>query len=139
MQIKFFFESSTLKIEDKKKLKQFIAAIFEQERVLLSSLTYIFCSDEYLLSINRQFLQHDDYTDVITFTLSEPEEPIQGEIYISADRIKENAAKFGTEVNMELYRVIFHGALHLCGYKDKSPKDKKNMTKAEDKYLKLYN
>jgi rRNA maturation RNase YbeY len=102
------------------------------------SLNYIFCSDNYLLGINNEFLQHDDYTDIITFCLSGSKEPINGEIYISTDRVKDNARIHGVAINEEIHRVIFHGALHLCGFNDKKSAEKKEMRFQEDKYLKLY-
>ena len=119
-------------------MKQFIIALFRREKKALAELSFIFCSDPYLLEINRQFLQHDFYTDIITFPLSDPGQPISGEIYISVDRVRENAAAFGNSLQKELHRVIFHGALHLCGYKDKTPGDEKLMRKMEDHYLALY-
>ena len=138
MAIKFILHETSIKIPERLRLKAHIEHIFKRERKNLSSLTYIFCSDKYLLTINTEFLNHDDYTDIITFCLSEPREPIVGEIYISADRVKENAQNLDNSINEELHRVIFHGALHLCGYKDKAPGDKKKMTKAEDRNLKMY-
>ncbi len=120
------------------RLKQFIIALFRREKKPLAELNYIFCSDQRLLEINRQFLQHDFYTDIITFPLSDPGQPISGEIYISVDRVRDNAAAFGSSIKRELLRVIFHGALHLCGHKDKSPADEKLMRKMEDHYLALY-
>jgi rRNA maturation RNase YbeY len=125
-------------LKERTRLKQFIIKLFRQEKKPLASLSYIFCSDQYLLDINRQFLQHDFYTDIITFPLSDAGQPINGEIYISVDRVRDNAREFGSSVRKELHRVIFHGALHLCGYKDKGPRDEKLMRKMEDKYLKLY-
>jgi len=138
MAVQFFFNASLIKLSERRRLKLFINLLFKEERMLFSSLSYVFCSDQYLLSINREFLQHDDYTDIITFCLSGASEPVEGEIYISTDRVKENAISIGTSINNELHRVIFHGALHLCGYKDKKPSDKRKMTDAEDKYLQLY-
>jgi len=138
MAVQFFFNASLIKLSERRRLKLFINQLFKEERMLFSSLSYVFCSDQYLLSINREFLQHDDYTDIITFCLSGASEPVEGEIYISTDRVKENAISIGTSINNELHRVIFHGALHLCGYKDKKPSDKRKMTDAEDKYLQLY-
>ena len=138
MAVQFFFNASLIKLSERRRLKLFINQLFKEERMLFSSLSYVFCSDQYLLSINREFLQHDDYTDIITFCLSGASEPVEGEIYISTDRVKENAISIGTSFNNELHRVIFHGALHLCGYKDKKPSDKRKMTDAEDKYLQLY-
>jgi probable rRNA maturation factor len=125
-------------LENRGELKRFIAILFKKEEQKLAELQYIFCSDDRLLEINRQFLQHDFYTDIITFPLSEPGHPINGEIYISVDRVKENAAEFGSSIKKELHRVIFHGALHLCGYKDKTPKEEKQMRLLEEKYLTLY-
>lgn len=122
----------------KTKLKVQIEQLFKKERVLLDSLNYIFCSDEYLLQINREFLKHDFYTDIITFDLSEKTGAVIGEVYISLDRVKENAATLGTIFNEELLRVLFHGALHLCGYRDKKKADIEEMRKKEEQYLRLY-
>jgi rRNA maturation RNase YbeY len=119
-------------------LKKFLVNLFKKEGVKLAGLNYIFCSDSYLLNINQQYLKHNDYTDIITFPLSRGPEGIFGEIYISIDRVRENARTFNTSFTKELHRVIFHGALHLCGYKDKRPKDKQAMTKAEDKNLQAF-
>lgn len=138
MGIKFFSNNISLKLSQRKKLKLFIGNLFQRETKPLLSLNYIFCSDDFLLSINKEFLNHDQYTDIITFSLSQPNQPIEGEIYISVDRVKNNAAILGEDQNVELHRVIFHGALHLCGYKDKAMQDKKAMTSAENKYLSLY-
>lgn len=98
----------------------------------------MFCSDEFLLQINREYLQHDYYTDIITFDLSDPGGPVRGEIYISVDRVRENAKDLGTTLRKELLRVIFHGALHLCGYKDKTRQEQARMRDLEEKYLALY-
>ena len=138
MAIKFFFTDVSIPLNERNKLKLFLKQLFNDEQQHLQSLSYIFCSDQYLLGINKEFLQHDDYTDIITFTLSEPLMPIEGEIYISIDRIKDNAHIHNVSIREELHRVIFHGALHLCGYKDKVLLDKQNMTAGEDKYLGLY-
>jgi len=104
----------------------------------LEQLQYIFCSDEYLLEINKQHLQHNYYTDIITFDLSEKPNAVIGEIYISVDRVRDNAQNYDATFKNELLRVIFHGALHLCGFKDKTEKDQTLMRKAEDKYLQYY-
>jgi probable rRNA maturation factor len=101
-------------------------------------LTYIFCTDARLHGMNLQFLEHDDYTDIITFDLSEREDEVIGEIYISAERVAENAGKFSTTYERELHRVIFHGALHLCGLGDKKPAEQKAMRAAEDEALKQW-
>jgi probable rRNA maturation factor len=102
-------------------------------------LQYVFVSDEALLQMNQTYLQHDTFTDIITFDLSEKHTTILGEIYISIDRINENATQFKVDYLQELHRIIFHGALHLCGYADKTPKAKKEMTIMEDKWLADWN
>ena len=104
----------------------------------MANLTYVFCSDEDLLEINRTYLKHDYFTDIITFDLSFTKKEIIGEIYISVDRVRENAGRFNSTLRKELHRVIFHGALHLCGYRDKNLQEQKVMRAKEDEYLKLY-
>lgn len=110
-------------------------AVKRENRELLS-LSVVFCSDDYLLSINQNYLGHFDYTDVITFDLSEDSQ-ISGEVYISIDRIRENALKFAVPFTDELHRVIIHGVMHLCGYTDDNPEAKRRMTEKEDYYLSL--
>ena len=138
MDIQFFFTDQKFSLTERAKLKRFIQSIFKKEKTLAASLTYIFCSDPYLLEINKQFLQHDYYTDIITFDLSSTKGLIVGEVYISIDRVRDNANQLDDTIKNELHRVIFHGALHLCGYKDKKLSDEKAMRAAEEKYLKLY-
>src|SRR5688572_23762728 len=111
--------------------KDVIRDLFKKEKTRLEQLQYIFCSDEYLLEINKQHLNHNYYTDIITFDLSETPDAVTGEIYISIDRVKDNAQTYKVSFKQELLRVIFHGALHLCGYKDKTEKDQVLMRKAE--------
>ena len=125
-------------LPDRKVLKKFIRSIFKKEKKILGELTIIFCSDDYLIELNRQFLQHDFYTDILSFPLSGSKEPLIAEIYISLDRVRENAKSSGTSLREELHRVIFHGVLHFCGYKDKSGRDKDKMRLMEDKYLNAY-
>lgn len=125
-------------LRQRKALKTYLLRLLKRKGRKLDSLRFIFCSDAYLLGINQQFLQHDDYTDIITFDLSEKGGDLVGEIYISIDRIRENASSFGVSFQRELHRVIFHGVLHLCGYKDKTPKDKLEMNRQEDLALKGY-
>jgi probable rRNA maturation factor len=127
-----------LNLRKRTKLKSFITNLFKAEKIILEELHYIFCSDEYLLNINQLFLNHDTYTDIITFNLANSGEPIISDIYISTDRVKENAALLHTSFSLELHRVIFHGALHLCGYRDKSKVDKDIMRQKEDFYLSQY-
>ena len=138
MAIHFFTQEVKFTLRERSVLKLFLADVFKQENKELSDLTYVFCSDEQLLSINRQYLQHDYYTDIITFDLSITKQTVMGEIHISIDRVRENAIEHGQSFNRELHRVILHGALHLCGYKDKSPKDEKQMRKKEEYYLNAY-
>jgi rRNA maturation RNase YbeY len=118
--------------------KEVIRDLFKKEKTKLEQLQYIFCSDDYLLEINKQHLNHNYYTDIITFDLSDKPNAVTGEIYISIDRVKDNAKTYKVPFKQELLRVIFHGALHLCGYKDKTEKDQAMMRKAEDKYLRYY-
>ena len=133
--IKFFFNNASISIENRSVIKNKINGIFLKEKKKYSNISFIFCSDKYLLSINNKFLGHNTYTDIITFPLNEEGEAIFGEIYISVDRIRENAVNEGCTIKNELYRVLFHGVLHLCGYKDKTIKDKKTMTAKENFYL----
>jgi rRNA maturation RNase YbeY len=114
-----------------------VASLFKKEKVSLSRLDYVFCSDEFLLEINNKFLNHDYYTDIITFDLSDTDS-IMGEIYISIDRVKDNATQQSTSFKEELTRVIFHGALHLCGYKDKKQSEINLMRQKENYYLNLF-
>ncbi|HEY9177887.1 MAG TPA: rRNA maturation RNase YbeY [Flavipsychrobacter sp.] len=140
MPARFYEQEVRSGLKDKKKLSAYIDGLVTQYRKGKgkSSLTYVFCTDAYLLDINRKFLDHDTYTDIITFDLTSEGELLTGEIYISTDRITENALKFGNPYVEELHRVIFHGALHLCGFKDKSATDKKKMREMEDKCLAEY-
>lgn len=138
MPIQFFFLQDKLILKDRTALKTFLSTVFRKHNKQLSNLTYIFCSDDYLLAINKAHLQHDFYTDIITFDLSETLRHITGEIYISTDRVRDNAATLGLSIKKELHRVIFHGALHLCGYKDKSARHLKEMRGAEDWCLITY-
>jgi len=123
----------------KQLLKAFLASVFTHEHHTLKRVDYIFCSDEYLLGINQQFLQHDTYTDIITFDLTEPtDEGIVGEIYISIDRVKANALEHDTHFTDEMVRVLVHGILHLCGYKDKTSVEQTLMREKEAAYINLF-
>lgn len=135
-----YFSAHEVKVglKERTRLKGFIQELFKREEQGLSNLQYVFCTDEYLLQINQEFLNHDTYTDIVTFELSPDPEVTEGEIYISIDRVKENADQYEVTENYELHRVMFHGALHLCGYKDKTKKDVELMRQKEDEYLKLY-
>ena len=133
-----YLDVSSTSFKNKKRLKAQLVSLFKKEGALVESMDYIFCTDAYLLGINKQFLKHNFYTDIITFNLANKKAPIQGEIYISMERVKENAQIHQTTYKEELHRVMFHGALHLCGYKDKRKSDVLTMRAKEDAYLKRY-
>jgi len=133
--IQFFEEDISYKLKNKTLVRQWIKDTITAEGFKLKELTYVFCSDAYLLPMNQQYLDHDTYTDIITFDNSEVESDIVGDIFISVERIRENAAKFNIAETDELHRVIIHGALHLLGYTDKTVVTKKKMTQKEDEYL----
>jgi rRNA maturation RNase YbeY len=137
-QISFNYLSGTFNFPNRNRLKDFIIKLFKKEGFKTGTINYIFCTDEYLLQINQQYLNHNTYTDIITFPLSEKNEPISSDIFISTDRIKENAKTFNTSFQNELHRVIFHGVLHLCGYKDKTKEQSALMRQKEQHYLDLY-
>ena len=120
------------------RLKAFLLKQMKKERKSVEAINYIFCSDEYLLKLNQDFLKHNTYTDIITFELSPEGQPLLADIYISIDRIKENTKTFQTTFIKELHRVIFHGALHLAGYKDKDKEQVGKMRKMEEGYLSQY-
>jgi probable rRNA maturation factor len=137
--IRFFEEKKGFKLKEKLKIKSWIKKIVASEKREIEDLNYIFVDDEGLYQINLEYLSHDDYTDIITFDLGEDiNGKIEGEIYISIDRVRENAAALAQEENRELKRVIAHGVLHLCGYKDKTKEEKKEMRNKENKSLDLW-
>ena len=136
--VQFYFFDRKPPLKERTRLKLFIEKLFKLEKRNLGNLSYIFCSDEHLLGINNDFLKHDFYTDVITFDLSSSKIEIEGEVYLSVDRIEDNARQFGVSFKEELHRVIFHGALHLCGYKDKKRSDILLMREKEGSCLKMY-
>lgn len=137
MAIQFSFQTN-YPLKSRTKIKQWIKQIIESKGKKTGNITYIFCDDEYLLEVNKQYLQHDYYTDVITFDYVE-NDLISGDIFISTDRVRENALAFGSSETEELHRVIIHGALHLLGLKDKSEKEASQMREAENEALKLLN
>jgi rRNA maturation RNase YbeY len=136
--IQFHYVNGAVFLTHRTALKSFICKLFKKESIHVEELHYIFCSDHYLLQLNKDFLKHDTYTDIITFTLSESNTPIIGDIYISTDRVRENAKAVNTTFTNELHRVVFHGALHLCGYKDKTKTQKALMRQKEDACLQQY-
>ncbi|MFD2964845.1 MULTISPECIES: rRNA maturation RNase YbeY [Olivibacter] len=133
--VNFFTEEIKYTIKNKLLLKQWIKDAIANEGLKPGEISFIFCSDEYLHKINVEYLNHDTYTDIITFDNSDDVFVIAGDIFISIDRIKENAKSFLVKEVDELHRVIIHGILHLCGYLDKKPVDKKRMTEKENEYL----
>jgi rRNA maturation RNase YbeY len=134
--IQFFYTQQTSVLTQKKRLKSFLLEKSILHGRPISGLQIIFCSDDYLLKINQDFLSHDYYTDIITFDLgSKGSEFIEGEIYISLDRVKDNAILHGVSYKKELHRVIFHGVLHLLGFKDKKKADQLVMRTMEDEFL----
>ena len=135
--IHFFVEDTSFNVKRKTALRNWIEHVVSLEGFTIKCINYIFCSDSYLLQLNQQYLNHDTYTDIITFDNSEEEATIEADIYISIDRVNENAQKLKTPFVNELYRVMIHGALHLVGLKDKSKEDKRLMREKEDACLSL--
>ncbi|MEJ5054257.1 rRNA maturation RNase YbeY [Sphingobacterium sp. MYb382] len=134
--ILFFAEDTDFVLKQKQKVREWIYATIKAEGFRrVGELSFVFCSDAYLLEINKEYLNHDTYTDIVTFDSSEDEDEISGDIFISIERIQENAAKFAVAERDELHRVIAHGVLHLCGYYDKKKEDKTLMTEKENFYL----
>lgn len=134
--IVFQSEAINFELDNPSLITSWIEAVVRQEEKTIQYLSFIFCSDPYLHQINMEYLQHDTYTDIITFPYGKANN-IEGDIFISIDRIRENASAFEIPFEEELYRVIIHGVLHLCGYKDKSSKEKAEMTAKEDSALGL--
>lgn len=122
-------------IKNKAHLKKFLASIFQEEGFEFKNISYIFCTDESLLKLNQQYLKHDTLTDIITFTLSGTHLPIISEMYISAERVKDNAESLGVSFENELHRVMIHGILHLCGHSDHTKALKTRIRALEDHYL----
>jgi probable rRNA maturation factor len=136
--VNFFFLVDRITLKDRNRLKIFIRDLFKKQGKKPKAINYVFCTDQFLLSINKKYLQHDYYTDIITFDLSDNEKELQGEIYISVDRVKENAKQLGLSITSELHRVIFHGAIHLCGFNDKKREEKAKMREMENQLLDKY-
>ncbi|HEY5406540.1 MAG TPA: rRNA maturation RNase YbeY [Ginsengibacter sp.] len=136
--IKFNNNGISPGIKDKKELKTFLTSIFDRENVDFQSVSYIFCRDGFLLNLNKKFLNHNTYTDIITFSLSATETPISAEIYISAERVQENSASLAVDYQEEILRVMIHGILHLCGFSDHTDAEKKIMRQRENFYLSKY-
>ena len=138
MPITFSYQARSIRPREKKKIINWILLVAYLEHREIEDLSYILCTDKYLLTLNNKYLNHDEYTDIMTFDAT-VKKKIAAEIYISADRIKANAKTFQTCVQNELRRVLIHGILHCCGYGDKTAREKLKMRKKEDEYLDLFN
>src|SRR5687767_2898614 len=123
----FNFTADRFYFPERTRLKQFLQRQIRREGQVTEAIHYVFCTDEFLHEMNVAYLAHDTYTDILTFPLSKKQEPLVADIYISIDRVRDNAANLGTRFLNELHRVIFHGALHLCGYQDKTPRESERM------------
>ena len=122
-------------LRSKNGIRLWLSDVIKKEGFRIGELSIILCSDEYLFKMNVQYLKHKSYTDIITFDQSESKGEVSGELYLSIDRIKDNAKTLNINLIDELHRVIVHGTLHLCGYGDKDPKSKLKMTRKENFYL----
>lgn len=136
--IRFFTEDIAFDLPQKQKVRKWLNALANAESCVVGDLNYIFCSDDYLLDVNRQYLDHDYYTDIITFDNSESEERLDGDIFVSIDRVQDNAQALSVAFEVELRRVLAHGLLHLSGYGDKSEAEERTMRAKEDFYLQQY-
>jgi probable rRNA maturation factor len=135
MSIQLIYRSTQFKIKKVPTIKKWLQKVIASEKRELGTIVYTFVNDKEILRINKEFLKHNTYTDIITFDYREGEE-LNAEIFISTERVGENASELKLTFDEEIRRVMLHGILHLCGYKDKSAKDQKEMRKMEDKYLK---
>lgn len=136
--IAFFNEDIDFKFQGKNKFKAWLKKVADKEGFMIGQLNYIFCSDEYLHKINLEYLDHDTYTDIITFDNSEDEATIEGDIFVSVERIRENSQTLNTVFEEEVKRVVVHGLLHLCGYDDHTHEDKAEMRKLENNYILVF-
>jgi probable rRNA maturation factor len=134
--IQFFSENINFIFKNKIQTRNWLAKIIEEENKGLLNINYIFCLDEFLLELNKKYLNHSTLTDILTFPDDSVNGKISGDIYISIERIRENSEKYAQSFDKELHRVMVHGVLHLLGYKDKTKKEKETMTLKEDYYLK---
>jgi probable rRNA maturation factor len=132
-----FSSSTSFRLTSQKRISLWLLAVITSEEKVLKEVSFNFCNDQELLKVNQEFLSHDNLTDIITFDYSDPS-GIMGEVLISTERVKDNALDFDQLFDVELRRVMVHGILHLCGYKDKSDDEKILMTKKEDFYLSRY-
>jgi rRNA maturation RNase YbeY len=136
--VRFFSQSINSQLKDRKKFKFFADYILRHEGKRPDLINFIFCTDEELRKLNNDFLKHDYYTDILTFDLSESKKDVTADIFISIDRTRDNAKSFSVPFSRELHRVMIHGLLHLCGYKDKKSSDIKKIRARENWYLIKY-
>ena len=136
--IRFFNEDVPYKLPKKLVVRQWLKQQAEHEGFAVGELNYIFCSDEHVLQVNRDYLQHDFYTDIITFDQSEDEGKLEGDIFISVERVADNATQLGISSDNEMRRVLAHGLLHLCGYGDKTDEEAAQMRVKEEEWLTQY-
>ena len=137
MAIQFFTEDTSFSLDQEDSTINWINKVLEKEGYKAENINYVFCSDAHLLELNQQYLNHDTLTDIITFDNSEEKENLEADIFISIDRVKENASALKKEFSNELHRVIIHGLLHLLGLKDKTEAEKQEMREKEDACLSL--
>lgn len=132
-----FSEECSFRLKDKLKIKRWIKQVVENYGYKLGEISYVFCSDERILEVNKQYLSHDFYTDIITFDYVEKER-VSGDIFISIDRVEENAKDFNVTFQQELLRVIIHGVLHLLGFEDHSQEEQQIMRQKENEAIALW-
>lgn len=139
--VRYYNEETSYRLPEKRRTADWLRRVAEEEGYTLGEVTYIFCSSERHLAINKEFLGHDYFTDIITFDYSdlEGERVVSGDIFIDVETVRDNARIYGTTFLSEMRRVVVHGVLHLCGQGDKTPEDEKEMHRKEDKYLERFN
>jgi len=135
--IQFFSEEVDFSLDDESLIRDWILNVVRSETLDAGVINLIFCNDVYLLDLNQRFLERDTLTDVIAFDYGEEGNEVSGDIFISIDRVRENALSYGLPAHLEVHRVIIHGILHLCGYRDSAAVEKAEMRSKEDKYLSL--
>lgn len=136
--VRYFSEGISFKVPNPRKTSSWIKSVIQVNKAKLKEVSFIFCSDSYLLQMNQSFLNHNTLTDIITFDYSKSRNALEGEIYISVERVLANAEKFEVSFEQEIKRVMIHGILHLLGFKDKKVKEKAQMRKKEEACLSLF-
>jgi len=136
--IYFHFRFQPRLLKKRTPLKFFIESIFKREKKKIQEINFVFCTNQQVLALNKKYLEHNYNTDILTFNLSENNKPIVADIFISLEQVLKNAKNYNTSFNKEIHRVIFHGVLHLCGYNDKTLKEKQTIRLLENFYLNKY-